>query len=90
MPLTKKEIEKNKIDLLYQERLQKINAFYIGATTGVIGFAGTFIWFPEKIFFGGAVSFLLFVIFIYLISSTRKEMGQILSEMDSLKSGLKQ
>lgn len=89
MPLTKKEIDKNKIDLLYQESLQKLNAFYIGATTGVLGFAGTFVWFPEKLFFGGAISFLVFGMFIYFIIVHRKEMKQILLQMDSLKAGLR-
>ena len=88
MSLSKSEIEKNKLDLLYQEKAQKINAFYIAASTGVFGFAGTFVWFPEKLFIGGFISLIVFSVFVYFILQTQKDMNSIIMKMDELKNSV--
>lgn len=89
MPLSRNEIEKNRLDLLYQKKLQEMNAFYIAATTGIIGFIGTFIWFPEKFVAGGLFSVTVFGTFFYKIVSVEREMNSIILDLNSLKSALK-
>ena len=81
------EIEKNKLDLRYQAQLQSFNAYLIAITTGVIGFAGTFIWFPDRktVLIGSTLSFFAILGFFFLIQKTRKQMNSIMNELDSLK-----
>ena len=89
MLLGRIDIEKNKLDLLYQEKIQLLNAYYIAITTGVIGLVGTFVWFPEKIFFGVVMSLFILIFFLYFITILRKEMQEILNKMEKLKEKLR-
>lgn len=85
MPISNKEIEKNILDLKFQQKLQEINAYYIAITTGVFGFFGTFIWFPEKIFQGVFISFGVILLFFILIDQTKNELQKTLQNLEKLK-----
>lgn len=42
--MDKLQLRKNRLDLEYHGELQKANALLILLTTGILAFAGTFIW----------------------------------------------
>lgn len=46
--MDKKQIKKNKLDLEYNKNVQILNAVFIFLTTGILGFAGSFIFLEDK------------------------------------------
>ncbi len=85
--MNKKQLQKNVLDLEYHGEAQKINAYLILLTTGVVGFLGTFIWLrDEEMFYAGIiVTILLFVIGILLYRRSAQRMQEILREVQNLK-----
>lgn len=83
--MNNKDIEKNILDLRYQEELQKLNATLVAISVGVLSFVGTFIWNHEFLGLGIVISIVI-VIFGFLIYwRIKNKMRCILEEINKLK-----
>lgn len=86
--MEKQQLRKNRLDLEFHGEAQKTNAYLILLTTGILGFAGTFIWLKDaKFFYLGIVMMLLVSglgVSFYQKSSQR--MKEILDEIEQLES----
>ena len=81
------QLKKNRLDLEYHGEAQKINAFLILLTTGVLGFLASFIWLANtRVFYIGAIiTFLILLTGFLLYLKTAKRMKTILIEIENLK-----
>ncbi|MBI2507324.1 hypothetical protein HYV89_00030 [Candidatus Woesearchaeota archaeon] len=61
--MDKGQLKKNKLDLEYQKYLQMINGVLIFATTGLLGFIGSFVLTdsPKKLLIGTFASFIVII-----------------------------
>lgn len=84
--MDKIQLKKNKLDLEYHGEAQKMNAFLILLTTGLIGFIASFIWLVNtKMFYTGVfLTFLILFIGLILYKKTSKRMKEILTEIEKL------
>lgn len=86
MAIWKKQLKKNRLDLEFHGESQKINAYLILLTTGLLAFLGTFLWLKDSILFyyGIAITFTIAVTFIWLYVKSRKKMDEILAKIEKL------
>ena len=84
--MDKKQFKKNRLDLEYHGEAQKVNAFLILLTTGILGFFGTFIWLREKgvFYYGILITIFIFVFGLSFYRKSSKRMKEILDEVEKL------
>jgi len=85
--MEKVQLRKNRLDLEYHGETQKINAYLILLTTGVLGFVGTFIWLKdgEAFYAGIIITFLVVVIGSLFYWRSSQRMNEILREIENLE-----
>ncbi len=85
--MEKQQLHKNRLDLEFHAETQKTNAYLILLTTGILGFAGTFIWLKDEKFFyfGIVVMLLVFGLGISLYQKSSQRMKQILDEIEQME-----
>jgi len=61
--MDKGQLRKNKLDLEYNKYIQMLNGIFIFATTGLLGFIGSFIWTDnsKKLLIGTSASALVVI-----------------------------
>lgn len=88
MPLTVLEIEKNKLDLRYNELMQYLNALLIFGTTGLVSFIASFFLIADlriqSAILGVSLIIALFVAYIYFILLLPR-IREVRKKMDKLK-----
>lgn len=84
--MSNKNFKKNKLDLEYHGESQKLNAFLILITAGLLTFISAFLFLRDnKIFYYGlAISLIVFVAGLIFYKKSSKRMGEILSEIEEL------
>ncbi len=85
--MEKLQLRKNRLDLEYQGEAQKTNAYLILLTTGILGFAGTFVWLRDEKFFYLGTVVMLFVLGLgaLLYRKSSRRMKEILDEIEQLE-----
>ena len=83
--LNSKYIEKNILDLRYQEHLQKLNAILIFMSVGALSFFGTFIWNIELLGVGIIISIIILVSGFLIYSKIKNSMDDILTDIKKIK-----
>lgn len=85
--MDKSELIKNRLDLECGIESQKLNAFLIFLTTGVLGFMGTFIFVDNTNLFviGLLFTFSLFFTGVFLYKRSSRRIKEILKKIDNLE-----
>lgn len=85
--MDKRQLEKNKLDLEYHKYTQILNAILIFATTGLLGFIGSFIFLVEEVgrlFIGLSISIIVLVFSYGLYRKIDKKLQDISKKMDKI------
>ncbi len=85
--MEKAQLRKNRLDLEYHGEAQKINAYLILLTTGMLGFLGNFIWLKDKQIFYIGIFITLFLLTagLMLYRKSMRKMRKILDEIEQLE-----
>ena len=85
--MEKVQLRKNRLDLEFHGETQKVNAYLILLTTGVLGFTGTFIWIKDgEAFYAGIImTFLVVVVGFLFYWQSSQRMKEILDEIEYLE-----
>ena len=88
--LSKFDIRKNRLDLLYQKQLQKYNALLIFISSGVLGFIGSTISNAGFLSIITVISMgIIFLGLFYYFKIMKPEMQNILNELTQIENILK-
>lgn len=83
--MDKLNYKKNRLDLEYHGETQKVNAFLILLTTGVLSFIGNFIWVKDGRIYGFFITTIVIIIGSFFYFRSHKRMKIILYEIENLK-----
>jgi len=84
--MEKAQLKKNKLDLEFHWESQKVNAFLILLTIGILAFLGTFLWLAENrlFYYGVIITFISSIIGVFFYKKSANKMKEILNEIINL------
>ena len=80
------QIKKNKLDLEHNKYTQILNAVFIFLTTGILSFAGSFIFLEDKnkLAIGVSISVLLLIVGYAIYKKINSKLNKIIKEIENL------